>query len=367
MILETLIDTPQFSLPQCEKERVLLEGLSGLVDYHRARCPEYARILDRLRWTGRKTQELGDIPFLPVSLFKSHYLKSIPDGNVSMVMTSSGTTGQQVSHIAIDPSSSVLQARALGKVFAHLVGPKRLPMLIIDSKAVIHNPKLLSARGAGVLGLMRFGRDHAFALDEAQQPDRESVLRFLQRVGGQPFVIFGFTFMVWQHLYRAFGGAGLALSQGILLHSGGWKTLQESAVDNAIFRASLKKAFGLTRIHNLYGMVEQMGVVHVEASDGNLYSPNFADIIVRNTRTWEPAAVGEIGVIQTLSLLPRSYPGHSVLTEDLGVIKSVDAGVDGRYGKAFQVVGRVPHVELRGCSDTHAEDVAQRQTKVPEQ
>jgi hypothetical protein len=60
-------------------------------------------------------------------------------------------------------------------------------------------------------------------------------------------------------------------------------------------------------------------------------------------------------VIQTLSLLPRSYPGHSLLTEDLGVVHGQDDCPCGRKGTYFSIVGRIPQAELRGCSDTYAE------------
>jgi hypothetical protein len=59
-------------------------------------------------------------------------------------------------------------------------------------------------------------------------------------------------------------------------------------------------------------------------------------------------------VIQVLSALPLSYPGHSILTEDMGILEGVDHSEGGRRGKYFSVIGRVPKAELRGCSDTHA-------------
>ncbi len=74
----------------------------------------------------------------------------------------------------------------------------------------------------------------------------------------------------------------------------------------------------MTNIFNFYGFVEQIGSVFIEGPDGLLYPPNFTDVIIRRPHSWEPAAVGEEGVIQVVSLLPRSYPGHSVLTEDHG-------------------------------------------------
>ena len=61
-------------------------------------------------------------------------------------------------------------------------------------------------------------------------------------------------------------------------------------------------------------------------------------------------------IIQVVSALPRSYPGHSLLTEDEGVILGEDDCPCGRKGKYIQVLGRMAQAELRGCSDTYAEE-----------
>jgi len=105
-------------------------------------------------------------------------------------------------------------------------------------------------------------------------------------------------------------------------------------------------------------MAEQVGSVFLEGDDGYLYPPNFADIIVRDPLTFREQPVGEPGVIQVLSLLPSSYPGHSILTEDMGVIRGIDDSTCNRSGKYFSVLGRVPQAELRGCSDVHASQVS---------
>jgi hypothetical protein len=236
----------------------------------------------------------------------------------------------------------------------HVLGKHRLPMLVIDTDAVFKDPGLMSARGAGVLGLMRYGRDHAFALQPDLEPDFGAVDQFLERVQDRAFFIFGFTFMVWARFYELFRGRGLDLSKAILIHSGGWKKLAERAVSNEEFRRGLREAFGVTRIHNFYGMVEQIGTIFMEGPDGLLFPPNFADVIVRNTRTFDPASVGEPGIIQVLSLLPHSYPGHSVLTEDVGAIEAVREGEQGWAGKGLRILGRLPRSELRGCSDVIA-------------
>ena len=61
-----------------------------------------------------------------------------------------------------------------------MLGPKR-SMLIIDTKAVFKDPKQMSARGAGVLGLMRYGTDHHFVLDNDLEFMQEEMEMFLEK------------------------------------------------------------------------------------------------------------------------------------------------------------------------------------------
>lgn len=352
--LETCMAATPYSLASSEKSRLLLRGLNDLTKHHYRNCAAYARIIDGL-WGGlADADELGSIPYLPVSLFKSQRLVSVDEQDVRITLTSSGTTGQAVSQIFVDRESSALQQKALASSLMHILGPKRLPMLVIDTDAVFKDPRMMSARGAGVLGQMRFGRDHSFALTPELEPDFEAVSAFLERHGNAPFFMFGFTFMVWANFYERFKDCGLDLNNGILIHSGGWKKMAERAVDNSVFRSSLEAAFGLKRVFNFYGMVEQIGSIFLEGPNGLLYPPNFADVLIRDPDSWAVQPKGQPGVVQVLSLLPRSYPGHSVLTEDLGVIEAVDPGMEGWMGNGLRILGRVAKAELRGCSDVIA-------------
>jgi hypothetical protein len=350
-----LLELPQYSLAQPEKTRLLLPELNRLTRLHAHACAGYARLLSLLGHEPGVARQLDEVPYLPVGIFKSHRLASVPDEEVFKTLTSSGTTGQQVSRIPLDRVTAERQAVALARIMGHLLGRQRLPMVIVDSRATMSTS---SARAAGVLGMMSLGRNHFFALDDQMRLDVDGLKGFLGAQGGAPFLLFGFTFMVWQYLYQPVRDLGLDLGQGILIHSGGWKKLQDQAVDNPTFKGCLREATGLRRVHNFYGLVEQVGSVFVEADDGFLHPPNFADVIVRDPVTWREAPVGTPGVIEVLSLLPESYPGHALLTEDLGVIHGVDDAPSGWRGKYFSVLGRVPRAELRGCSDTHAAQVA---------
>jgi hypothetical protein len=176
-VFERLLNQPPYSLRQPDKEAVLLEGLNELTRYHYEKSPEYARILDAA-WGGLRTYDsISDVPYLPVSLFKEMELKSTAEP--AMVMRSSGTTGQRTSRIVIDNETARRQSEALVASFRPILGGRRLPFLAIDTKDVI-KPTDLTARGGGVLGMMKFGAKTAFALDAQLDLDKELVETFVR-------------------------------------------------------------------------------------------------------------------------------------------------------------------------------------------
>ncbi len=353
MQLEELINRPQYSLDKESKTKALLPLLKDLYSMHIENSKEFSATIKVLSAKApNNISSIAEFPFLPVSVFKNHALRSIKEEDVFKVLTSSGTSGQEVSKIYLDRETAKLQSLALSKIINHVVGNKRLPMLIIDSKAIFANKQLFSARGAGILGLSVFGKDHTYILDENFEFSEDALRQFLEKYNGQPILIFGFTFMVWLYLMQAKTNLKLDLSKAILIHSGGWKKLKEIAVDNEVFRKSMVDKFGISAIYNFYGMVEQVGSVFLENSQGFLQCPNFADVLIRNPIDFSVQPHGTEGLVQVISVLPKSYPGFSLLTEDIGVIMGEDDALNGWKGKYFKIIGRAKKAELRGCSDT---------------
>jgi hypothetical protein len=343
-----------YGLDRRAKAMVLLPALSGLVDWHRDRCLAYANVLKR-QYPGRVVTSREDVPFLPVRLFKSLDLRSVPQDEVIRTLTSSGTSGQAVSRIALDRETALRQTRVLAAIVTEFLGRKRRPMIVIDSRDAMTDRTQFSARAAAVLGFSNFGRDHFYCLDAALKPDFPGLSGFLREHEGIPVFAFGFTFLVWQALYEAAKEHGVRLNFGpgsVLLHGGGWKRLADRQVDNEQFKSSLRERFGVEKIFNYYGMVEQVGSIFMECVEGHLHCPVVADVVIRDPVDYTPLPVGREGLIQVLSALPLSYPGHSLLTEDLGTLLGEDDCACGRLGRYFRVSGRLPQAELRGCSDT---------------
>ena len=350
--LEALLAAPVYGLSQAEKSALLMVRLNALSEWHRQHCPEFARILAGYGW-GSAASSYDNLPYLAVRLFKHLLLASVPEAERFKTLTSSGTTGA-VSRIVLDRATAALQSKALVKILQEFIGKQRLPMLLVEQPALIQNRSGFSARGAGALGLSFLGRDHHYALDEQMRPNWPVIEAFCERYANQPVLIFGFTFMVWQCLLEPLRERSiqLPLAQGILFHSGGWKKLQHLAVDNAAFKARCLQQLGVSRVHNFYGMVEQVGSIFIECEVGHLHAPALADVLVRDPQTLAPLPVGQAGLLQVLSALPQSYPGHSLLTEDLGTLLGEDDCPCGRMGRYFAVLGRQRGAEVRGCSDT---------------
>ncbi|RME25829.1 MAG: acyl-protein synthetase [Deltaproteobacteria bacterium] len=349
---------PQFRLSAADKAAAMRAGLNRLVRHHRRHCPAYARLLDVFHPGFDHAERLADLPFLPVGLFRTHTLCSVPPSRAYRRLRSSGTTGGGRSEVVLDRATARLQARALAAVMTTLLGPRRRPMLIVDHEGLLRGGEADSARAAGILGMMTFGRDHLFVLDDDLALRWEPLQRWLDAHRDEPVLVFGFTFLLWRYLLQRLQAAGrsLRLSDAIVVHGGGWKKLIAEAVDRPTLHEVARSTLGRVRVHDFYGMVEQTGSVFLEGPDGLLHAPDFAEVIVREPGSWRPLPPGEPGVIQVLSLVPHSYPGHSLLTEDIGVVHDAAPTADGAWGgRRLQVLGRVPRAVLRGCSDTHQE------------
>ncbi|WP_024345096.1 acyl-protein synthetase [Lacrimispora indolis] len=355
MDYEGILNRKPFSAAKDEKKLMYGEWLTELTYYHRKHCHAYGQFLKHLMIPERGLMGEEEIPMLPVGLFKDMDLISIPGREVFKTMTSSGTKGQTVSRIYLDRDTADYQQRALANIGGDFWGEERLPFLVLDSPEVLKDRNLFSARGAGILGFSIFSSRICYGLDRDMNLDMDGIRQFLERYGGKGILIFGFTYMIWKYFYQVLAKSGqkLDLSEGILIHGGGFKKLEDQSVSSHEFKERIGEASGIKEIHNYYGMAEQTGSIYMECSQGHFHASLYSDIITRRAKDFSVCSHGEKGIIQVLSPLALSYPGHSILTEDEGIILGEDDCPCGRLGKYFKVLGRIRQAEIRGCSDTY--------------
>ena len=112
------------------------------------------------------------------------------------------------------------------------------------------------------------------------QLDVDGLAEFLEQYKGQRILLFGFTFMIWQHFYKELVrlkkiGRTFDLSNCIMIHGGGWKKLICESVSAKAFKERLNEVCGITDIHDYYGMVEQTGCIYMECECGHLHTSVF--------------------------------------------------------------------------------------------
>lgn len=357
MNFDELLAISPFSLDKEQKNEVLTKRLKHLTYLHQNNCPEYRKILKSFDFDIASVTSYAELPYLPVRMFKELSLKSVPKEEIVKTMTSSGTTGQAPSKIYLNRATSSNQQKTLVKIVNEFTGSSRMPMIILDCPSVVKNRAMFSARGAGILGFSVFGAEKIYAFNDDMELNVEGLKEFLNKHQGEKIFLFGFTYMIWEYFYKNImslksKNITFDLSNGILIHGGGWKKLAGESVSAGEFCLRLMDACGLYHIHDYYGMAEQTGCIYMECEYGHLHTSIFSDVIVRRARDFAICGIGERGIIEVVSSIPESYPGHCLLTEDVGQILGEDDCPCGRKGKYFKVEGRLKDAEIRGCSDT---------------
>lgn len=330
----------------------LFLDLQNLTEYHTERCDLYRSYVETLFPDYRSSTSYEQLPWLPVRAFKNFELCSVPKESVFKVMNSSGTGGVQ-SVIYLDQETARLQQSKLIEIFQNSFGRERFPMLVIDSESTVKNRKKFSARTAAINGFSIFSRGREFALNDDLEIDVNRVRDFLEKFSGKRIFIFGFTFIVWEKFIQKIEELNLKFdfSNSFLVHGGGWKKLENKKVSSAVFKDRLSDVVGCQSVHNYYGMIEQTGSIYMECEFGNLHAPNGAHAIIRGRNDFLCMGHNKEGIIQIFSNIQKSYPGHSLLTEDIGFTISGSSCNCGREGTILKVNGRLEKAEVRGCSD----------------
>jgi len=353
MNLNKLIKSKNIEINALEKKKLFNLYIKKLTNHHIKKCVEYKSILKKLNYKISSIKNYEDYPMLPVTIFKKLNLLSVNKSKIVKTLHSSGTSGQKTSKIYLDKQNSNDQMKVLTKIVNNVIGNDRLPMLIIDKNPKFATDESFNARKVAILGFSLFGKDYCYALNKDGELNIKIVNKFLKKNKNKKFLVFGFTYLIYKNLILNLNKKKLInnFSNGILIHGGGWKKMKDLSVSNNLFKSLLKKKISLKNIYNYYGLIEQTGSIFFECKNcGYLQTSIFSDVIIRD-KEFNILNNNQKGLIQLVSLLPTSYPGHNILTEDIGEIVSSKNIKCNHKGKSFIVHGRSEESEVRGCSD----------------
>ncbi len=350
MINQKLKENP-YSLKEINKNKYFRKKIISLTSHHKKNCREYNKIVNFLGYKIKKEHTIEKLPYLPVQIFKEVDLLSINKKQIVKVINSSGTTDGKRAKIYLDKKNSLNQIQALKKIIQFHIGNHRLPMLVIDKKSSIFNSRGFDAKKAAFFGFSIFGKNIFFLLKENGKIDYQGLEKFFKKFNSK-FIIFGFTYQVYENLYNKLkiNKINRKIKRAIVIHGGGWKKMEKKKISNNQFKINLKKKLKINNFLNYYGLAEQTGSIFLECKCGYFVTTDYSDIIIRNEEL-NVCNDMEKGFIQLLSILPTSYPGHNILTQDIGQIVNKKNCKCKINGKRFVVHGRAKKAELRGCSD----------------
>lgn len=353
--VDDLLKLAPFTQPSEDTDVLFLEAMKASMAYRAEMEPLFDRWLKAQSIDLAQINRIVDFPFFPSSIFK--HVQFGENSTVARTLQSSGTTSQLKSIIRLDSTTSRRQTKVLTKILSALLGKSRRPFLILDVEPNTNtNDHTLSARIAGMSGYLMAAKTRTFVgsdTDGVIALNHGLLTAACEKLSANnaPPVIIGYTYMVFQLLLESGIDFREMLPAGTsLLHFGGWKKLKDRRVPKHEFNNRIHDVTGipLSEIFDIYGFTEQLGAVYPSVGNSPAKVPAYSRVIVRNPTTLRPAPDGETGLLQFLCPIPNSYPGQSLLNDDLG------AGIlsdNGCYNE-FYIRGRPDNAVARGCGDT---------------
>lgn len=273
--------------------------------------------------------QLFEIPFLPISFFKSKEIISgtkIPE----TIFSSSGTTESQASKHFVNELH--LYEKSFRTAFSHFYGT------VSDYCVLALLPSYLERDGSSLIymvdDMIRKSGHPASGFHLNDLDGLQNKLKQLE-VAGQKTLLMGVSFalldMVEAH--------PIELKHTTVMETGGMKGRRKELIREEL-HAILKKGFGVDTIHSEYGMTELLSQAYSKGN-GIFEPPPWMKIIIRDTE--DPLcfhAPGKTGGMNIIDLANR-YSCAFIATQDLGKAH--------RNG-TFEVLGRFDHSDVRGCN-----------------
>jgi phenylacetate-coenzyme A ligase PaaK-like adenylate-forming protein len=292
--------------------------------------PVYQDYCEAVGKTLGKVKNVTDIPFLPISFFKTHRIETT-DFDAELLFKSSGTTGMVTSsHYVKD---AAIYRRSFMEGFKKFYGD------IKDYCIIGLLPSYLERGNSSLVYMVNHlikesgHKESGFYLDEFEKLDR--TLKNSE-ASGQKTILIGVTYALLD-----FGDHyPQQLSNTVIMETGGMKGRGREMTKAELYE-QLKKSFGLSHIHSEYGMTELLSQAY--GIDGSMACPPWMKILLRDET--DPFAIydsrelttGAINIIDLANLYSCSF----IATEDIGKTQA-----DGR----FEILGRMDNSDIRGCS-----------------
>ncbi len=287
----------------------------------------YQRYITNLGVEVEKVSSMRDIPFLPISFFKSQTVVS-GSWTPELIFASSGTTGQEVSHHLIPSIDRYL--RHSQKIFEGFFGP-------LDQYHVLCLlPSYLERTGSSLVVMANhFIRESKSMSSGFHLRDLDRLVSQLEALKGDRKVLLlgvSFALLDLAEQYE------VDLSHCMVMETGGMKGRRQEITREELHEI-LCKNMNIGKVYSEYGMTELLSQAY-SFGDGLFSCPPSMRVLLREVndpRSPEIQSTGAINVVDLANLHSCAF----IETQDLGRLHQ-----DGH----FEVLGRMDNSDLRGCN-----------------
>jgi len=293
-------------------------------------CAVYRAFCDALKIHPEAVTQLEEIPFLPISFFRSHrVVTGGAEVEAELLFESSGTTGEQTSRHFV--TNKVVYDESLSLGFRAFYGSPEDYTILALLPSYLERPNASLVYMARTLMGQSGSEANGFFLDEwAELAER---LQQLERSGKRTLLL-GVTFALLDFV-EAFP---IKLRNTIVMETGGMKGRKKEMTREEVHN-QLKTHFGLDAIHSEYGMTELLSQAYSKGA--GIFSPSpTMRVMVRDINDPLDISLYGQGALNVIDLA-NIYSCSFIATDDMGTVSS-----DG----SFTVNGRLDHTILRGCS-----------------
>lgn len=290
----------------------------------------YGSYADALGVNVEQVSGIRQIPFLPISFFKTHRVVCGEEGKDDTIFYSSTTTGGVPSaHIVKDIEIYKQSFRAGFNLFYGDIKEYCILALL---------PSYLERSGSSLVYMAedlikQSANPHSgFYLHNTDELKKK--IDFLEKCG-QKTLLIGVTYALLDFAEKY----PMPLKHTIVMETGGMKGKRQEMPREEVHML-LKKAFSLDAIHSEYGMTELLSQAYSKGS-GVFNCPPWIQVVIRDI--YDPLKTGlveEGGAINIIDLANIS---------SCSFIATDDAGVRHKDG-SFEVSGRLDQSDIRGCN-----------------
>ncbi len=285
----------------------------------------YREYCNLLEIEPKDVTKLEDIPFLPISFFKTREIKT-GTWKTEKIFKSSGTTGQRSTHHVRDETFyHFITETIFNQHFSNLKSFKILALLPSyieqgDSSLISMVNHFMRSTQKGGGFYMENYTDLKAALISNEDPK----------------VLFGVSYALLDFIDK--NGPFSGLKNLIVIETGGMKGRREEITRQELHQR-IKSGFGIESVYSEYGMTELLSQAY--GKNGLFSFPRWGKVMIRDINDpfsyVDKGATGGINVIDLANINSISF----VETEDLGRITQ---------NSQFEVMGRMDNTDIRGCN-----------------